>query len=85
MSNRSFRLIGNAGVAAGFAAGAAQRVHRVRHRARLLGVHLDEGARAFAVRIGDAGEALLHQRPAAGAAVGQGLGVFFDRAHALGS
>ena len=71
----------NARIAARFAPDATQRVHRVRHRARLLGVHLDEGARALAVRIGDAGETLFHQRAAGGAAVGQGLGMLLDRAH----
>jgi hypothetical protein len=75
----------NAGVAARFAPDAAQDVHRVRHLACALGVHLDEGARAFAIRIGDTREALFHQRPTGGSAVGQGLGVFFQRAHALGS
>ena len=68
-------------MAAGLAAGAAQCVHRVSHRARLIGMNLDERARAFAVRVGDARQALLHQRATGGASVGQGLGVLLDRAH----
>ena len=39
------------------------------------------GARAFAVRIGDTGEALFDQRPAARMAVRQSLGVLLNGAH----
>ena len=81
MSNRSFRADRNAGVAAWLAAGATQHVHRIGHRACLLGVHLDERARALAVWIGDAGEALFHQCAAGRTAIGQGFGMVFDRAH----
>src|SRR5215472_18509828 len=58
----------DARVASGFTPVTTQRIHRVRHRARLLGMYLDEGARALAIRIGDASEALFHQRMAGSAA-----------------
>ena len=71
----------NAGVAARRPPRCAQRVHRVRHGARLVGVDLDEGARALAGGIGDARQAFLDQCAAGRAAVGQGLGEFVDPAH----
>lgn len=71
----------NAGITAGRAAGPAQRIHRVGHGARPVRIGLDEGARALARRIGDAGQAFLGQRAARRLPFGEGVGGLLERAH----
>ncbi len=73
----------DAGIAARRAADTAQRIHRIGHRARLLGMHLDEGARSFAIRFRDACQTRFHQRAAGHRSGRQTLSALFDRLHGL--
>ena len=71
----------NAGIPARRAPGTAQRVDRVRLRARRIGMDADEGAATLACGIGDAREAILDQRAGGEGAGRERVGRGFDRVH----